>query len=275
MNKKAFMKKKSKGFAALALAGALVAGTAGTFAMWFDQAALGAEGDAIVTGDLALGAEHAGFWYWSHVSHEDADRVILGTTNEDGEAVDATQVSDDDVLVPGDGVTFVWADGIDEYIVEGTTLVATLYLDAFGELVNSIMPAPLVVQVLGANGVWAAPVFNDDGTFTIDPILTNPEDDEDNIDEDWVPIWALPQIRIGFPIDRNPNVGDLVNPDAEEGDEDFGLVVEEPGFGHQSGYGRNLGWGVDEDENRIKVIPLDGLTLRLQQIVTDSTVFGG
>jgi len=242
---------------------ALLVGSAGTMALWFDTAALGNPGDAVVTGDLRLGANQAGYWYWSNISiAQTGSKVTLAeaaTWNAAHPGAEtpkyASPLLATDVFVPGDAVQFVWAEDIDLYLVSGTTLLATLYLDGIADL-DEALPAPLVVLVNGE-----AVELDDDGNFTIDPILTNPDDEDD---EDWVPIWALPTILVGFPVNQvwdataNAGVGAWVDSPVapfDDADEDA-----DPPFEGGNAYGRNInGEGIS----------IGGLSLRLQQLVDD------
>jgi alternate signal-mediated exported protein len=137
------LNKKTKGLITGVVGASLLLGTAGTFALWYDSAALGAD-DAyatISTGNLEIqGAGTVeGNWVWETVSHSDFDELL------DEDATGA-------LLVPGDIVVWEWNDDEAEFalaaILEGHTLVAELILRGFVAAdIQRAVPAPLVVTV--------------------------------------------------------------------------------------------------------------------------------
>jgi len=192
------MKKTTKSILGVAAIATLFAGTAGTFALWYDTAALGAETDAVSTGDLRLTDESLGEWVWSHVSHE-----------TDGITVDVTPLdSENDLLVPGDAVKFLWSEDAADITLAGTTLVAELYLDGVDgeDGLQQRLTEPLIVMVDGEQ-VDATTSF----------LITVADG-----------VATLPEIIVGFPVDRD-----------DEGELRYNLPEAE-----LNGYGRNI---VDAD----------------------------
>lgn len=115
------MNKKTKGWIAAGLGGALLLGTGGTFALWSDTATL--RGGDISTGDLTLGNVTATAWEWAFVSNAIDEGVQIGAA-----------VDKDDLLVPGDAIkTTINLAGMD---LKGSTLVAELYIDGVQHVID-------------------------------------------------------------------------------------------------------------------------------------------
>lgn len=94
------MKKNTKGAIALGAAAMLLAGGAGTYAAWSDEASLG--GGTVTAGQLKITPTSTGAWTWGD---------------------DTTFVPGTDRIVPGDTVKYSAAYQLD---VEGKNLVASL-----------------------------------------------------------------------------------------------------------------------------------------------------
>lgn len=129
------MKTKTKGLVAAAAGAALLAGSASTFALWFDTAALGAAGDTVATGRLALGDDVGGAWTWLRRSDNGLENL-------------GNSIAANTEIVPGDAVQYVWDAEDIAIILSGDTLIANLYLDGVG-YINPANIAPLTLTISG------------------------------------------------------------------------------------------------------------------------------
>jgi len=164
------MKKKTKGLVALGASAALLAGTAGTFALWYDTQAIGIANNDIATGDLRLAGDGDGTWHWRNVSNE----THVGKVG--------TAIAASTKLVPGDAVKFVWDEDAITLTRTGDTLVANLYLEGHKVTPASIYPLQVFV---GGNQITTA--ANDPISIPItDGAIT------------------LPEIYVGFPVNATP-----------------------------------------------------------------------
>jgi alternate signal-mediated exported protein len=165
------MKKfNKKAIIGLVASAALLGGTAGTFALWFDSAALAADVNAISTGNLAVAGSDDGSWVWTNTS-----TPVTGLIG--------TAVGSNDLLVPGDAVTWNFdLSGIDPTL-KGSTIVANLYLDGLGYITGADI-TPLVVQVNG-QGIAAGTIVlaNLNAESTFEDVVLN-----------------LPTVLLGFPV---------------------------------------------------------------------------
>ena len=171
------MKKKTKGLVALGATAAILTGTAGTFALWHDTAALGTGTDQIATGNLALTGAPSGSWQWENVSHGTLPNNLAFT-------------GDSSKLVPGDAVKYVWGASQPTITLVGDTIVANLYLDGL-----QITPSDLAPLVVVVNGEKATEAVS--GGILI-PGITATTISSANIQSE------LPTITIGFPLAANP-----------------------------------------------------------------------
>jgi len=175
------MNKKTKGLVAAAAGAAILLGTGGTFALWFDSSPLNASVSDIATGDLGIEvAEFDGGWVWTKVSNSKfAANVGKDFSGE---------------LVPGDAIKWTWTQADLELLLSGDTLVANLYLD--GVLIPNANP----------NTVFAPLTFDlQDGTFAFDDatgrfLIASGLTAED-IEEFTINPANAPTITVGFPVD--------------------------------------------------------------------------
>jgi alternate signal-mediated exported protein len=155
------MRNKKKAIIAAVAGAAIMAGTGGTFALWFDQAALGSNVDSIATGNLDLTVGNVeGRWVWTEVSNSASSALVDNAVTFDGN------------LVPGDQIKWEWTASDIDLFLTGDTIVANLYLD------DVAIPAPVFFANLAAQGLefyFADGDFNYDdaaGRFTIATGLT-------------------------------------------------------------------------------------------------------
>jgi len=169
------LNKRTKALVTLAAGAALLTGTAGTFALWYDVAPLTGAVDEIHTGDLHLTGAPTGAWYWANQSYG-TDKVgtpFTGTASR---------------LVPGDGVKYVWGTNQPTIHLQGDTIVANLYLDGF-----QVTPADLAPLVVLVGGLPADTTVT--GGLMLSGITAT------NISNQNIQA-ALPQVTIGFPLHR-------------------------------------------------------------------------
>ena len=128
------LNKKTKGLISAVAGASLLFGTAGTFALWYDQALFGATADAIQTGDLELRTVAGSRWEWSQVSNLVEGGPTVGSPYR-GEAT-MIQVEGVDVtlpaqqIVPADELTYEIVLAADDAIhLVGDTLLANLILE--------------------------------------------------------------------------------------------------------------------------------------------------
>jgi len=169
------MKKIHKGLISALAGAALLAGTAGTFALWYDTAAMDTATDQIQTGDLRIKGEGEGSWKWVNVSQGTVPTAaFVGSASE---------------LVPGDGVQYVWGSDDIELIKDGDTLLANLYLDGVQVAWEALAPLVVVVGTGDEAVVVDAQLADSVGGLVISGVETT-----DDV------AAALPIITIGFPL---------------------------------------------------------------------------
>ena len=269
------MNKKTKSLIAGVVGAGLLLGAGGTFALWFDTVAIGADGDQVNTGRLALDGTGEGEWTWLQASFGQpwAGQPFNVLRDGDGNIV----LDDEDEptfnnaeIVPGDTLQYAWDNDQIGVILSGDSLFANLYLDGVG-YVNPADIAPLTLTISGAG--WTIEdissladylPYSNRGTFLLVPQLTAANAGSlleafamGSVDEDGNPYFELPNIVLDFPANFNTGYGfrpgDLVT------SQDLAL-----GDGHGYGRGRtDVLAGVFNPAN---------LRVRLQQIVsTDGT----
>jgi len=174
------MNKKTKGLISLAAGAALFAGTAGTFALWFDTTPAGAAVSPIATGDLYLdGSAFTGAWAWTKVSNTPDGGPVVRDAYAGG------------ALVPGDEVQWTWSEDAISYFLSGQTIVAELWLDGAAAPITAEALHPLVLDVefFGHTLDFA------DGSVLIDSDLVAGAAAQDSA-------FEAPEFTVTFPVDR-------------------------------------------------------------------------
>ena len=138
------MKKNTKGAIAAGAAALLLAGGAGTFAAWSDEASL--EGGEVTSGHLRITAEDAGTWSWANGDDFDPES---------------------DRLVPGDVVKYTA-----EYELEvlGNNLVASLTSE-LGD-VSGDLAEYLTVTTESTDDITNITEENDGDTVSVTTVIT-------------------------------------------------------------------------------------------------------
>jgi len=201
------MNKKTKGLISGVVGAGLLLGAGGTFALWFDTAAFGADGDSVVTGLLNLDDAQDGNWIWSAVSNLESEELL-------GEDFD----TEESELVPGDALEYVWTDedGViaAEAALSGDTLLARLYLD--GTFIANDAIYPLQLRV---NGVL---VDTAETEFAISDF------------QDLTGSTELPTVTLHFPA-----LGDTVDVAIRPGDRNPAGPADLAGYGREESFAFN------------------------------------
>ena len=155
------MKKNTKGAIALGAAALLLAGGAGTFAAWSDEASLG--GGDVTAGHLRITETEAGAWTWN--GGDDFN-------------------PDEDFIVPGDVVEYTAEYQLD---VLGENLVASLDATVNDDLSGDLAPFLTATATSNTSGITLDNITeeNDGDTVSVTVSITfNPDtSDNDGMDE--------------------------------------------------------------------------------------------